>query len=80
MAAWKRGFCRNKAARRVEPERGSPEIKCNFWLIIVSWGLEKGYSVIKKSRFANTQKENLQSHKDGGLIAEKSLNILQRVD
>jgi hypothetical protein len=31
IAAWKRGFWRNKAASKVEPERGKPEMKCSFW-------------------------------------------------
>ena len=27
MPAWKRGFCRSKAASNVDPERGKPDMK-----------------------------------------------------
>ncbi|MNL89630.1 hypothetical protein D3C87_2200770 [compost metagenome] len=27
MPAWKRGFCRSRAASNVDPERGRPEMK-----------------------------------------------------
>ena len=30
IAAWKRGFCLSNADSKVDPERGRPDIKCNF--------------------------------------------------